>query len=344
MTVLIAGAGPTGSTLACELARRNIPCRVIDKASRLFPGSRGKGLTPRTQEVFEDLGVLGAVRAAGIPFPEFRMYSGHEIVSERTLSEMLGIEPPVPTEATPYPDLWLLPQWQTDRILHDRFTELGGSVEFDTELTGFTQHDDAVTAALVHHDRIEHFRAGYLVGADGGRSTVRKALDVGFAGEAFDTERTLIGDVRADGLDGEFWGQGLNTSVQDAYNLGWKMAAVLAGAPDALLDTYQDERLPVAAHVLGITTATHRANFRTPVEQAPAIHQLDINYRSGPLAVDDRPVPGRLQAGDRAPDAYDIDDGSYVLVRPDGYIGVITPSVARLAHYLDRFSTLRASR
>jgi hypothetical protein len=178
-------------------------------------------------------------------------------------------------------------------------------------------------------------------------------------------------------------GQGLNTSVQDAYNLGWKLAAVVSGAPAELLDTYAAERLPVAAHVLGISSAAHRANFRTPTGPAPAIHQLDVNYRDGPLATDDRPEPGRLRAGDRAPDgilhdrtrvfealrgthytllafgdvadrdlrdlgdevrvrravesdAYDIEDGNYVLVRPDGYIGVITHSVARIARYLDR--------
>lgn len=65
MTVVIAGAGPTGLTLAIELARRGIPVRLLDRARALFPGSRGKGLQPRTLEVFHDLGVIGAVLAAG---------------------------------------------------------------------------------------------------------------------------------------------------------------------------------------------------------------------------------------------------------------------------------------
>ena len=49
-------------------------------------------------------------------------------------------------------------------------------------------------------------------------------------------------------------GQGLNTSVQDSYNLGWKLKAVLAGAPDTLLDTYEEERRPIAAGMLGLAT------------------------------------------------------------------------------------------
>ncbi|WP_028921712.1 FAD-dependent monooxygenase [Pseudonocardia acaciae] len=475
MTVIVAGAGPTGLTLACELARRGVPCRVLDKAPGLFPGSRGKGLSPRTQEVFDDLGVGDAVRAGGMPFPSFRMYSGREIVAERTLAEMLGAELPSGPDV-PYPSIWLLPQWRTDEILRDRLVELGGSVEFGAEVTGFEQDADGVTVTVVRGGVERRERADYLVGADGGRSAVRKALGVGFAGETFETERTLIGDVRAEGLDGVFchmltragdlserfglwnlpnspyyqfvatmptdqvppltlagvqelmvqrsgrddirlhdlrWislyqvnvrmvdrfrvgrvflagdaahvhssasGQGLNTSVQDGYNLGWKLAAVLAGAPDELLDTYEAERMPVAAHVLGMTTEMHRRDFLPSTDPTPAIHQLDVTYRGGPLAVDDRAEPGRLRAGDRAPDApledgrrlfdvfrgphftllafggaaadgfdlpvvrvarseaYDVAGSALVLVRPDGYIGVITESVQTVRDYLGRVS------
>jgi 2-polyprenyl-6-methoxyphenol hydroxylase-like FAD-dependent oxidoreductase len=414
VTVLIVGAGPTGLTLACDLARRGVPCRVIDQAPELFIGSRAKGLQPRTQEVFDDLGVIDAVRAGGAPFPGFRLYAGHDVVWERSVDELLGV-PPLPRDpATPYPAPWLIPQWRTDRILADRFAELGGTVELDTALIGLTQ-DRAGVTALTSRGTV---RADYLVGCDGGRSTVRKLLGVGFEGDTLETERTLIGDVRADGLDGVFchmfsragdvtkrfslwnlpdspyyqfvasmtaedvpeltldgitgllrersgrtdirlhdlrWislyrvnvrlvqryrtdrvllagdaahvhssasGQGLNTSVQDAYNLGWKLAATLAGAPERLLDTYEAERMPVAAGVLGLSTEMHRRNFRAapalpagqpsavqPSVVQPSVHQLDISYRDGLLAVDDRPDPGSLRAGDRAPDGL-LADGT----------------------------------
>ena len=472
LEVLIVGAGPAGLTLACDLSRRGVECRVIDRSPELFVGSRAKGLQPRTQEVFDDLGVIGAVRAGGAVFPSFRCYDGAQVIWERTVYEMLGV-PPLPSAPTvPYPDIWLIPQWRTDRILAERFRELGGTIELGIELTGFTQAADRVDAATTAGP----IRARYLVGCDGGRSTVRKTLGVGFAGETFETERTLIGDVRAEGLDGMFchlftrgaelaqrfslwnlpdspyyqfvasmaagevpaltlnsvrallehrsgrsdvrlhdlrWislyqvhvrlaqryrvnrvllagdaahvhssasGQGLNTSVQDAYNLGWKLAGVLAGAPDALLDTYQAERQPVAAEVLGLSTVLHQRDFRSSSAAAPALHQLDISYRDGGLAVDDRSAPGQLRAGDRAPDGmidattrlfdlfrgpqftllgfgqvpsdpgcgmpvtplsacagYDVDNGTFVLIRPDGHIGAISTTPHTIRSYLSHY-------
>ncbi|KHO24342.1 3-(3-hydroxyphenyl)propionate hydroxylase [Mycolicibacterium setense] len=457
MTVVIAGAGPTGLTLAIELARRGVPCRVLDKAATLFPGSRGKGLQPRTLEVFDDLGVIGAVLAAGEPFPPMRLYRGADVVWEKPIYELLGLPELEPTPTVPYPYTWLIPQWRTDQILAARFAQLGGVIEFDTEVTGFDQGADGVT---VHTNR-GPVCAEYLVGADGGRSTVRKMSGVEFLGGALTEERIVVGDVRATGLDGRcchlltrdgdqarrfsLWnlpgsdhyqfvvtmapgdeipaltlegmqavlerrtgrtdivlsdlrwislyrvnllmaqhfrmgrvllagdaahvhspagGQGVNTGVQDAYNLGWKLAAVSAGAPGALLDSYEAERLPVAAEVLQLSGLLHRQGFGATAPAPAAIHQLDINYRGGPLAVDTDPS-GALRAGDRAPDGllpdgrrlfdvfrgphwtvlqfgsdpvdfgipqvrlapnadYDVPVGSHVLVRPDGYVGAIS--------------------
>ncbi|RJO73609.1 3-(3-hydroxyphenyl)propionate hydroxylase [Nocardia panacis] len=466
MTVLIVGAGPTGLTLACELARRGTPFRLVEKASGLFVGSRAKGLQPRTLEVFDDMGIIDRVLAGGEPFPKFRLYNKHAVVWERSVSQMLGTPPRAATRTIPYPDTWLIPQWRTEEILRARLIELGGRIEYNTEIIGVTADSTGVTAQTA----AGAIRADYLVGTDGGRSTVRKALGIGFAGDTFETERTLIGDVRADGLDGRFchmftgngdvserfslwnlpqsdyyqfvatvptdrvpeltldavrrlcaersgrddivlhdlrWislyrvnvrmvdqfrsgrvllagdaahvhssagGQGLNTGVQDAYNLGWKLAAVQAGADQELLESYAAERMTVAADVLGLTTKLHLQDFRGG--SAPAIDQLDISYRFGPLTLDDRVEPGALRAGDRAPDGvlesgrlfdvlrgthhtvlaflaesanfgvptvelapcegYDVAPGTYVVVRPDGYIGAISESADVVRKYLSR--------
>jgi len=91
-------------------------------------------------------------------------------------------------------------------------------------------------------------------------------------------------------------GQGLNTSVQDAYNLGWKLAAVLDGAPDSLLATYEEERRPVAEAVLGLSTRLLR---ETELRRGRDVSQLDLGYPGSPLAVAGQAVT----AGDRAPDA-----------------------------------------
>ena len=97
-------------------------------------------------------------------------------------------------------------------------------------------------------------------------------------------------------------GQGLNTSVQDAYNLGWKLGAALAGAPDALLDTYEEERRPIAKSMLGLATRLLGEAKQGTMRRDREARQLDIGYRTSSLTVKDS---GRatLRAGDRAPDA-----------------------------------------
>jgi hypothetical protein len=101
-------------------------------------------------------------------------------------------------------------------------------------------------------------------------------------------------------------GQGLNTSVQDAYNLGWKLGAVLRdGADPALLDTYEEERRPIAAQMLGVSTGVHRGE----VQRGAATMQLGLGYRESSLSEDARPtadtdtdMDAEVRAGDRAPD------------------------------------------
>jgi hypothetical protein len=95
--------------------------------------------------------------------------------------------------------------------------------------------------------------------------------------------------------------QGLNTGVQDAYNLGWKLAMVLKGAPASLLDTYQEERLPVAASVLGRSMKLYQS--RGVPKRGDAERQLLLNYRGSSLTMEVGWPQGKLRAGDRAPDA-----------------------------------------
>jgi 2-polyprenyl-6-methoxyphenol hydroxylase-like FAD-dependent oxidoreductase len=113
-------------------------------------------------------------------------------------------------------------------------------------------------------------------------------------------------------------GQGLNTSIQDAYNLAWKLAAVVAGtAEESLLDTYEEERRPNAAEMLGLTTGVHRGEAR----RGRATQQLDLGYRASSLSVDTRPeLPdAALRAGDRAPDGRR--EGVRLFTRYKGPIG-----------------------
>jgi hypothetical protein len=98
-------------------------------------------------------------------------------------------------------------------------------------------------------------------------------------------------------------GQGLNTSVQDAYNLGWKLAAALRGAPDSLLDSYEAERRPVAESVLGLSTRLLKDQKPGGMRRGRETRQLDIGYMDSPLAIELPQRKSGIRAGHRAPDA-----------------------------------------
>jgi 2-polyprenyl-6-methoxyphenol hydroxylase-like FAD-dependent oxidoreductase len=403
-TVLVAGAGPTGLTLAIDLARRGVPVRIVEKATEHFNGSRGDGLQPRTLEVFDDLGVLDAVFAAGSPQMPMRAYRGFDVVWEGRMSPITE-----PTPAVPYPNAWVLGQSHTEAILRERLAGLGVTVELATELVGFTQDEQGVTATLSGPGGLETVRAAYLVGADGARSVVRKTLGIAFPGITDESIRMVLGDMAADGLDLEHihwfsdaddpkagivlsplpgtrqfqfgmplgdaaveptletlqavfdrasgrtdirlhdltwstvWrpnvrlaeqfrvgrvflagdaahvhpptgGQGLNTGVQDAYNLGWKLAD---GAPE-LLDSYEAERRMVAEQVLDLSTRLMRKHTDGDAdahERGPETQQLGLSYRTGP-------APSRgVVAGDRAPDAPLRDPAGHAVRLFDLYRG-----------------------
>jgi len=411
--VLVAGAGPTGLTLAIDLARRKIPFRLIEAAPQPFAGSRGKGLQPRTLEIFEDLGVIEAVVAAGANYPRMKLHAGPLWWHVGSL----GSSKPA-TDDMPYPNLWMVPQFRTEEILRERLEALGGRVEFGCALVDFTHDDGGVRAQLSNGEMV---RADYLIGCDGARSVVRKRLGLQLVGETLAEKLTLVGDVRVEGLDRRDWhvwpfvkggavglcplpgtelfqlmapasvegrieqvvqeatgcrvaqvawsstyraqvrmveryrvgrvllagdaahvhppagGQGLNTGEQDAYNLGWKLAYVLRGGPQELLDTYEAERLPVAAAVLGLSK---RLLQTQSLKRGDLTNQLGLHYRASSLS--NGSTWGRLHAGDRMPDARLEDgsrlfdhmrgahatvavmaDGTKILIRPDGYIASI---------------------
>lgn len=104
--------------------------------------------------------------------------------------------------------------------------------------------------------------------------------------------------------------QGLNTGLQDAYNLGWKLGQVLAGAPESLLDTYEAERQPIAAGVLGLATKKYDGLAKldpSAIKRGDDERQLSLHYRGGPLAPPDSGHTATLWVGDRAPDAKLLD-------------------------------------
>jgi len=194
----VVGAGPTGLTLACDLARRGAAVRIVDRAQAFPGGSRGKGLSPRSLEVFDDLAVIDRMLASGITHLPHRKYQGAEVVAE--------VDPEaerVPTPGIPYPVGLMIPQWRVEQILRDRLAGLGVAVELGAELRGFSQHADGVTATVGE----AQIQARYLAGCDGGHSTVRKALGLSLRGQTPDVQLMAVGDVEVDGLGRDAWHQ-----------------------------------------------------------------------------------------------------------------------------------------
>ncbi|MFJ8593415.1 FAD-dependent oxidoreductase [Streptomyces sp. NPDC093598] len=199
--VLVVGGGPTGLTLACDLARRGVRTHVIEAADQLLTGSRGKSLQSRTLETFDDLGVADALQAAGAPFPPMQTWRNGERQGEWRLIEP---DPEAPVSRHPHP--LLVPQWRTQDILRDRLLELGGTLECGARLISLAQTDTHVTAEVEHSDGGRRLMSvAYLVGADGSHSTVRESLGVAMKGEESGLRSAVVADVRVKGLDRDHW-------------------------------------------------------------------------------------------------------------------------------------------
>jgi len=380
--VVIAGGGPTGLMLAGELALAGVDVVVVERrASQDLDGSRAGGLHSRTIEVLDQRGIAQRFLSAGQEHPNLG-FSGI----------LLDISD-FPTRHN-----YLLALWQSrfEPILAGWVAELGVPILRSCEVVGFAQDDSGVDVELSGDTSL---RAEYLVGCDGGRSLVRKAAGIDFAGsdpstswmiaevemdeepefgfrrdsagthaigrrEAGEPIRIVLterhvehtGDPTMDelrealvavygtdyGLRSANWisrftdmtrqaasyrrgrvllagdaahihppqgGQGLNTGVQDAVNLGWKLAQVVnKTSPESLLDTYHAERHPVGARVLHNTMAAvalstpddrHHALRDTMTELlgmdeprrhiAAMLSGLDIHYDLG----DGHPLLGR---------------------------------------------------
>ena len=348
--VIISGGGPTGMMLASELRLHDVHVLVLEKDAEPSQVVRALGLHVRSIEIMDQRGLLDRFLALG------RQYPGG-------VRHFAAIDKPWPANLdTAHGYVLGIPQPVTDRLLAERAVELGAEIRRGCEVTGVSQDDDGVTVELADGTRL---RSRYLVGCDGGRSTVRKLLGVGFPGEPAQTE-WLLGRDGGDGAAGELaavadrgpqdpeafryrprrergvpcrrarrdggrgphgaadpggvpdaaaglrrhrlrralaalavplrrrhpagralprrpgaagrrrgahppalGGQGLNLGIQDAFNLGWKLAAEVNGwAPDGLLDSYHTERHPVAADVLNNTRAQMELLSPEPGPQA----------------------------------------------------------------------------
>ncbi|MFV8187722.1 MULTISPECIES: FAD-dependent oxidoreductase [unclassified Streptomyces] len=339
--VLVVGAGPVGLSAAHELARHGVRVRLVDAADGPATTSRALATHARTLETYDQMGVLDELLSRGQRVEHFTLHqNGRRLIRFDTDYSRLP---------TRFPFTLMVDQVITEEVLRDAAARLGVTVEWGVRLDGFEDlGEDGVRARLTGPGgRTETVAADWLVGADGGHSTIRKQLGLKLAGES--SETWLIADAVVDcdlPKDSIHWmrtprgtvmmvpfpdegkwrlldtaetsyggddrmvaerfaakitagtgkpaqvelpswvsvftiqqrmipsmrqgrvllagdaahvhspasGQGMNTGVQDAVNLSWKLAAVLRGeADDTLLDSYSAERVPVGAELLRTT-------------------------------------------------------------------------------------------
>ena len=184
---LVVGAGPTGLTLAIELARRGVPFRIIDREAERTRTSRAIGTQARTVEVFRLMGIPEsalepAARPRALRFAE----------RDRTLARItFGDGPPGA------PRLISMDESDTERVLEQRLEQLGGRVDRSTQLLGFRFDGERVTATLQGPNGTSELETRFLVGADGAHSTVRCGAGIAFVGDAY-PERFLLADLDLD--------------------------------------------------------------------------------------------------------------------------------------------------
>jgi 3-(3-hydroxy-phenyl)propionate hydroxylase len=380
--VIVAGGGPTGMMLAGELALAGIDVSIVERRPTTeLVGSRAGGFHSRTIEILDQRGIADRFLAAGQIAQTARFGTTVLDISDFPTRHPYGL------------GLW---QNRMEPILAGWIEELDVPVQRGREVVGFVQDETGVDVEFASGETVH---TKYLIGADGGRSVIRKAAGIDFPG--WDATRSnLIAEVEvveepptgmrqdeagvhgltrlADGrtyrvitteqqlglsdeptladlssaltavygtdfgVHSPVWlsrftdatrqaatyrdgrvllagdaahihypagGQGIGLGIQDAVNLGWKLAQVVKGiSPESLLDSYHAERHPAAARALKHSmaqTAVQRADARTAAlaetvaglmsmdeprtQLAALIHGLDIAYDFG----DGHPLLGR---------------------------------------------------
>ena len=193
--VLVVGAGPTGLTMAIELARRGLVVRLIEQLAEPPSTSRALVVQPRTLELFDDMSVIDAALAAGRPVDQFtQVLRGRRLVQLDFRAQLAS----APKLHTTYPRPLMLPQDQTEQILTDHLSGLGVVIERGVTYEGLVQREDAVQVVLRHQDgRQERVAARWLIGADGAHSRVRQAAGIPFPGATY-AEEFIQADARLD--------------------------------------------------------------------------------------------------------------------------------------------------
>lgn len=266
--VLIIGAGPTGLVLALWLSKLKIRVRIIDKSSSPGTTSRALAVQARTLELYRQLDLSQAVVQNGHRVGAANFWVKGEPVVRLPLGS-------IGEGLTPYAFLEIYPQDEHERLLIERLEAFGIRVERDTELEGFEETGDSITARLRLPDgQLETCQTCYLAGCDGARSIVRKTLDTGFPGGTYQ-QIFYVADVQGSGpaFNGE-----LHVDLDEADFLA---VFPLAGEGRArLIGTVRDERAE-QAETLRFEDVSSRAieHMKVQIEQLNWFSTYRVHHR-----------------------------------------------------------------
>ncbi|HYG79322.1 MAG TPA: FAD-dependent monooxygenase [Pyrinomonadaceae bacterium] len=189
--VIIVGAGPTGLSLACQLARYGVDFVLVEKNEGVTRFSKAIGVQARTLEIYEQMGLAQKAVERGAIAGRVRLLAGGEVRGEMRLSDF-------GRDLTPYPYMLLLEQSKNEELLYEYLRGRGKDVLWKTELEGFSQDEAGVTARVKSEDgQSQVITAQYLVGCDGARSPVRHGLGLTFEGSTFERLFYVV-DARVD--------------------------------------------------------------------------------------------------------------------------------------------------
>src|SRR5262245_19825753 len=189
--VLIAGAGPTGLTLAAQLSRFGTPFRIIDRLPDRAQESRALGVQARTLEILQHLGIGDELVARGNKSAAVTMHVEGRVAPRVSLSDFAARD-------TRYPYILFVSQVETEGLLAQHLAARGVTIERGTELAQFSEGASGVSCELRNAaGQLERVDVRYLVGCDGAHSAVRKGAGIPFEGEAY-LQDFMLGDIEVE--------------------------------------------------------------------------------------------------------------------------------------------------
>jgi len=188
LPVLIVGVGPVGAVCAFGLWRRGVPVVVVEAEPAPVQDQRAASTQPPTLEILAELGLYEKALARGLVSPVFRYFD--RITGERVAEFDCALL----KDDTPFPFVLQHEQFKlVDTILAEVAGQPDFTVRFSAKLVGLSQGADAVAVELEGPDGRETVRCAYVIGCDGGRSTVRKLAEIAFEGFTYPEKFIKIG-------------------------------------------------------------------------------------------------------------------------------------------------------